>query len=152
MLYGMQGDVPEESYAIPFGEASIVREGKDVTIVSFGRMVHSSSEAAAALAKAGIQCEVIDLRTTSPLDEDSVLESVGKTGRVVVVDESNPRCSIATDISSLIAQKAFGDLKAPIEMVTAPHTPVPFADSLEDLYIPSPAKIQTAVQSVFNYR
>jgi pyruvate dehydrogenase E1 component beta subunit len=134
MLYGIQGD------------------GKDVTIVTFGRMVHLSNQAATELAKAGIQCEVIDLRTTSPLDEDTVLESVGKTGRVVVVDESNPRCSIAADISSLIAQKAFSDLRAPIEMVTAPHTPVPFADSLEDLYIPSPAKIQAAVQSVANYR
>jgi len=144
--------VPEESYAIPFGEASVVRDGKDVTIVTFGRMVHLSIEAAAELAKAGIQCEVIDLRTTSPLDEDTVLESVGKTGRVVVVDESNPRCSIATDISSLIAQKAFGDLRAPIEMVTAPHTPVPFADSLEDLYIPSPAKIRAAVRRVVDYR
>jgi pyruvate dehydrogenase E1 component beta subunit len=152
MLYGLQGDVPAESYAIPFGEASVVRDGKDVTIVTFGRMVHLSTEAAAELAKAGIQCEIIDLRTTSPLDVDTVLESVGKTGRVVVVDESNPRCSIAADISSLIAQKAFGDLKAPIEMVTAPHTPVPFADSLEDLYIPSPAKIQAAVQRVVNYR
>jgi len=152
MLYGMQGDVPEESYAIPFGEANVVRDGKDVTIVTFGRMVHLCGEAAAELAKAGIQCEVIDLRTTSPLDEDTVLESVGKTGRVVVVDESNPRCSIAADISSLVAQKAFGDLKAPIEMVTAPHTPVPFADSLEDLYIPSPAKIQAAVQRIASYR
>jgi acetoin:2,6-dichlorophenolindophenol oxidoreductase subunit beta len=152
MLYGLQGDVPEESYAIPFGEANVVRDGKDVTIVTFGRMVHLSTEAAAELAKAGIQCEVIDLRTTSPLDEDTVLESVGKTGRVVVVDESNPRCSIATDISSLIAQKAFGNLRAPIEMVTAPHTPVPFADSLEDLYIPSPAKIQAAVRRVVDYR
>ncbi len=152
MLYGLQGDVPEESYAIPFGEANVVRDGKDVTIVTFGRMVHLSNEAAATLANAGIQCEVIDLRTTSPLDVDTVLESVGKTGRVVVVDESNPRCSIATDISALIAQKAFGDLKAPIEMVTAPHTPVPFADSLEDLYIPSPAKIRAAVQHVVDYR
>ena len=152
MLYGLLGDVPEESYAIPFGEANVVRDGKDVTIVTFGRMVHLSHEAAVTLAKAGIQCEVIDLRTTSPLDEDTVLESVGKTGRVVVVDESNPRCSIATDISSLIAQKAFGHLKAPIEMVTAPHTPVPFADSLEDLYIPSPAKIQAAVRRVVDYR
>ena len=152
MLYGLQGDVPEESYAIPFGEANVVRDGKDITIVTFGRMVHLSTEAATELAKAGIQCEVIDLRTTSPLDEDTVLESVGKTGRVVVVDESNPRCSIATDISSLIAQKAFSDLRAPIEMVTAPHTPVPFADSLEDLYIPSPAKIQAAVRRVVDYR
>jgi pyruvate/2-oxoglutarate/acetoin dehydrogenase E1 component len=152
MLYGLQGDVPEESYAIPFGEANVVRDGKDVTIVTFSRMVHLANEAATELAKAGIQCEVIDLRTTSPLDEDTVLESVGKTGRVVVVDESNPRCSIASDISSLIAQKAFGDLRAPIEMVTAPHTPVPFADALEDLYIPSPAKIRAAVQRVVDYR
>ena len=152
MLYGLQGDVPEESYTIPFGEASVVRDGKDVTLVTFSRMVHLCGEAAAELAKAGIQCEIIDLRTTSPLDVDTVLESVGKTGRVVVVDESNPRCSIATDISALIAQKAFGDLKAPIEMVTAPHTPVPFADALEDLYIPSPAKIRAAVQSVVDYR
>ncbi|HXX82864.1 MAG TPA: alpha-ketoacid dehydrogenase subunit beta [Casimicrobiaceae bacterium] len=151
LLYGLKGDVPEESYAIPFGEANVVREGKDVTIVTFGRMVHLSNEATAELAKAGIQCEVIDLRTTSPLDEDTVLESVAKTGRVVVVDESNPRCSIASDISSLIAMKAFGDLKAPIEMVTAPHTPVPFADSLEDLYIPGPAKIRGAVERVARY-
>ena len=152
MLYGLQGDVPEESYAIPFGEADVVREGKDVTLVTFSRMVHLCGEAAAELAKGGIQCEIVDLRTTSPLDVDTVLESVGKTGRVVVVDESNPRCSIATDISALIAQKAFGDLKAPIEMVTAPHTPVPFADALEDLYIPSPAKIQAAVRTVVDYR
>jgi pyruvate dehydrogenase E1 component beta subunit len=151
MLYGMTGDVPEESYAVPFGEANVVRDGKDATIVTFGRMVHLSNEAAAELAKQGIQCEVIDLRTTSPLDEDTVLESLGRTGRVVVVDESNPRCSIASDISSLIAMKAFGDLKAPVEMVTAPHTPVPFADSLEDLYIPSPASIQAAVRRVVEY-
>jgi pyruvate dehydrogenase E1 component beta subunit len=151
MLYGIKGDVPEESYAIPFGEANVVREGKDATIVAFGRMVHLSSEAAAELAKAGIQSEIIDLRTTSPLDEDTVLESVAKTGRVVVVDESNPRCSIASDVSSLIAMKAFGDLKAPVEMVTAPHTPVPFADSLEDLYIPGPAKIRAAVERVVGY-
>jgi pyruvate dehydrogenase E1 component beta subunit len=151
MLYGVTGDVPEESYAIPFGEANVVRDGKDATIVTFGRMVHLANEAAGELAKKGVQCEVIDLRTTSPLDEDTVLESVGKTGRVVVVDESNPRCSIASDISSLIAMKAFGDLKAPVQMVTAPHTPVPFADSLEDLYIPSAASIQTAVRRVVEY-
>jgi pyruvate/2-oxoglutarate/acetoin dehydrogenase E1 component len=151
MLYGLQGDVPEELYAIPFGEADVVRDGKDVTIVTFGRMVHISGEAAAELAKAGIQCEVIDLRTTSPLDEDTVLESVGKTGRLVVVDESNPRCSIACDVSSFVGQKAFGELKAPIEMVTAPHTPVPFSDALEDLYIPSAAKIAAAVRRVVEY-
>ncbi len=148
MLYGLEGDVPEESYAIPFGEANVVREGADVTIVTYGRMVHVASEAAAALAKRSVDCEIIDLRTTSPLDEDTLIESVEKTGRLVVVDESNPRCSIATDISAFIAQRAFEALKAPIQMVTAPHTPVPFASALEDLYIPSAAKIESAVSRV----
>ncbi|MGD0474696.1 MAG: alpha-ketoacid dehydrogenase subunit beta [Candidatus Velthaea sp.] len=148
MLYGLEGDVPEESYTIPFGEANIVREGDDVTIVTYGRMVHVACEAAKELAQQGIQCDVVDLRTTSPLDEETILESVTRTGRVVVVDEDNPRCSVATDISAFIAQHAFGSLKAHIEMVTAPHTPVPFADVLEDLYIPSPAKVAAAVMRV----
>jgi pyruvate/2-oxoglutarate/acetoin dehydrogenase E1 component len=148
LLYGMEGDVPEESYTIPFGEANIVREGDDVTIITYGRMVHFAGDAAKELAKNGIQCEIIDLRTTSPLDEDTILESVERTGRVVVVDEATPRCSIASDISAFIAQRAFRSLKAQIEMVTAPHTPVPFSDVLEDLYIPSAAKISAAVMRV----
>ncbi len=151
VLYTLEGEVPEESYTIPFGEANIVREGSDVTIVALGRMVHQAVAAAQNLAKEGISCEVIDPRTTSPLDEDTILESVENTGRVVVVDEANPRCSMATDIAALIAQKAFGDLEAPVEMVTAPHTPVPFAPNLEDLYIPTPAKIEAAVRSTKEY-
>src|SRR4051795_854628 len=121
LLYGLEGDVPEESYIVPFGEASVVREGDDVTIVALARMVHFAQQAADALQKKGIHCEVIDPRTTSPLDEDTILESVEKTGRLVVVDESNPRCSMASDIAGLVAQKAFRALKAPIEQVTAPH-------------------------------
>ena len=148
LLYSMQGDVPEELYTIAFGEANFLREGKDVTLVSYGRTVNTAMDAARSLAGRGIDCEVIDLRTTSPLDEDSILESVEKTGRLVVIDEANPRCSMATDISALVAQKAFGALKAPIEMVTAPHTPVPFSDALEDLYIPDAAKIEAAVRKV----
>ena len=147
-LYDMAGEVPEESYTVPFGEANVAREGSDVTIVTLGRMVHTSLEAAEQLAGSGVSVEVIDLRTTSPLDEDTVLESVESTGRLVVVDEANPRCSIATDISALVAQKAFGALKGPIEQVTAPHTPVPFTDSLEDLYIPDAQKIVNAVKTV----
>jgi pyruvate dehydrogenase E1 component beta subunit len=108
-------------------------------------------DAARSLAGRGIDCEVIDLRTTSPLDEDSILESVEKTGRLVVIDEANPRCSMATDISALVAQKAFASLKAPIEMVTAPHTPVPFSDALEDLYIPDAAKIENAVLKLIEW-
>ena len=148
LLYSREGDVPEESYAIPFGEANVVREGDDVTIVTYGRMVHYATEAAEKLAKDGIEVEVIDLRTTSPLDEETILESAERTGRVVVVDEANPRCSIATDISALIAQRAFHSLKAPIEMVTAPHTPTPFAGVLEDMYIPSAKQIADAVLKV----
>ncbi|KVN31614.1 pyruvate dehydrogenase [Burkholderia stagnalis] len=145
LLYTREGDVPEESYAIPFGEASIVREGDDATIVTYGRMVHVATDAAAKLAKDGIHVDVIDLRTTSPLDEEAILESAARTGRVVVVDEANPRCSIATDIAALVAQRAFRSLKAPIERVTAPHTPAPFAGVLEDLYIPSADAIAQAV-------
>ncbi|ROM72983.1 alpha-ketoacid dehydrogenase subunit beta [Pseudomonas brassicacearum] len=151
LLYSMQGEVPEELYTIPFGEANFLRDGKDVTLVSYGRMVNTAMDAARSLAGRGIDCEVIDLRTTSPMDEDSILESVEKTGRLVVIDEANPRCSMATDISALVAQKAFGALKAPIEMVTAPHTPVPFSDALEDLYIPDAAKIEKAVLNVIEW-
>jgi pyruvate dehydrogenase E1 component beta subunit len=147
-LYDLAGPVPEEGYALPFGEANVVREGGDVTIVTLGRMVHTSLEAAEQLAGAGVQCEVIDLRTTSPLDEDTVLESVEGTGRLVVVDEAHPRCSMATDISALVARKAFGALRAPIEMVTAPHTPVPFSNTLEDLYVPDAQRIANAVKAV----
>lgn len=150
LLYGMQGEVPEEVYTVPFGEANYLRDGSDVTLVTYGRMVHVAMEAANNLARQGIDCEVLDLRTTSPLDEDSILESVEKTGRLVVIDEANPRCSMATDISALVAQKAFGALKGPIEMVTAPHTPVPFSDALEDLYIPDAAKIEAAVRTVID--
>jgi len=145
-LYDLAGPVPEESYALPFGEANVVREGGDVTIVALGRMVHTSLEAAEQLAAAGVECEVVDLRTTSPLDEDTVLESVENTGRLVVVDEASPRCNIATDISAQVAQQAFGALKAAIEMVAPPHTPVPFSPTLEDLYIPSAAQIADAAR------
>ncbi|WP_407278749.1 alpha-ketoacid dehydrogenase subunit beta [Aromatoleum evansii] len=152
VLYTMEGEVPEESYTVPFGEANVAREGDDVTIVAFGRMVNQALTAAAALQNQGIHCEVIDPRTTSPLDEDTILESVEKTGRLVIVDESTPRCSMASDIAGIVAQKAFGALKAPIEQVTAPHVPVPFSDALEDLYVPSPARIEAAVTRVKEYR
>ncbi|HRH72210.1 alpha-ketoacid dehydrogenase subunit beta [Zoogloea sp.] len=151
-LYTMEGEVPEESYTVPFGEAAVVREGHDVTIVAIGRMVQKAQEAAADLQKAGIHCEIIDPRTTSPLDTDTILESVEKTGRLVVVDESHPRCSMASDIAGLVAENAFGSLKAPIRQVTGYHAPVPFSDALEELYIPSAAKIIAAAKSVKEYK
>jgi pyruvate dehydrogenase E1 component beta subunit len=151
MLYDVVGEVPEESYAIPFGEANVVREGGDVTIVAFGRMVNTALEAAGELASSGTEAEVIDPRTTSPLDTDTILESVENTGRLVVVDEANPRCSLASDVAALVAQEAFGALRAPIVQVTGPHTPVPFADSLEDLFIPDAARVVGAVKTVVDY-
>ena len=150
-LYAMEGEVPEESYTIPFGEANIVREGKDVTIVALARMVSFAQKAAEALAKDGISCEIIDPRTTSPFDEDTILESVENTGRLVIVDESSPRCGMAADISAMVAQKGFEFLEAPIQMVTPPHTPVPFSPVLEDLYIPGPGKIEAAVRKCMEY-
>jgi pyruvate/2-oxoglutarate/acetoin dehydrogenase E1 component len=151
-LYQVEGDVPEEAYTIPFGEAEIVRDGEDITIVALAEMVQESLKAAEKVGKDGIECEIIDLLTTSPLDEDTILESVENTGRVVVVDEANPRCSMATDISALIVEKAFASLKAPIKMVTAPHTPVPFNQTLEDLYKPDAGNIAAAVREVAEYQ
>lgn len=148
-LYGFEGEVPEKSYTVPFGEANVTREGKDVTLVAYGLMAHRALEAAGLLAKDGVEAEVIDLRTLSPLDMDTVLESVEKTGRLVCVDEANPRCNIATDIAAQVAMRAFGALKAQIEMVCPPHVPVPFSPSLEDLYIPSGAKIAEAARRTF---
>jgi acetoin:2,6-dichlorophenolindophenol oxidoreductase subunit beta len=145
-LYGHESDVPQESYTIPFGEANVVREGKHVTIVTYGMMVHRALDAAALLAKDKVECEVIDLRTLSPIDWDTVLESVENTGRLVCVDEAHPRCSIASDVSAKVSQEAFKALKAGIQMVTAPHTPVPFSPALEDLYLPSAEKIASAAR------
>ncbi|QPC41962.1 alpha-ketoacid dehydrogenase subunit beta [Kaustia mangrovi] len=148
VMYDDEEDVPDESYTIPFGEANLTREGDDVTVVAFGRMVGLANAAADALEKDGISCTVVDPRTTSPLDTDTILECVEETGRLVIVDEASPRCNMATDISALVAQEAFGALKAPVRMVSPPHTPVPFAPELEDAYIPSQAKIETAIRGV----
>jgi pyruvate/2-oxoglutarate/acetoin dehydrogenase E1 component len=146
VLYTAEGDVPEEPYAIPFGEANFVREGDDVTVVAIGRMVSMAEQAASELAGEGIECEIIDPRTTSPLDEESIYESVENTGRLVVVDEAYPRCSMASDIAALVAQNRFDALKGPVKMVTAPHTPPPFAAVLETAYVPSADRVAAAVR------
>ncbi len=145
-LYALEGEVPESPYAIPFGEANVVREGQHCTIVTYGLMVHRSIDAAALLAKERIEAEIIDLRSLSPLDIDTVLESVTRTGRLVCVDEASPRCNIATDIAAQVAMHAFSALKSQIEIVSPPHVPVPFSPALEDLYIPSAAQIALAVR------
>ena len=148
VLYDTEGEVPEDNYTIPLGVADIKREGKDVTIVTLGRMVHISLEAAEKLAADGIDVEVVDLRSISPMDGDAILTSVRKTHGLVVVDEDNPRCSLATDVVALVADQAFDYLDAPCKMITAPHTPVPFSPTLEDVYIPSVDTIVSTVKSL----
>ncbi|MCB2009272.1 MAG: alpha-ketoacid dehydrogenase subunit beta [Geminicoccaceae bacterium] len=145
-MYDDEGEVPDEAYTIPFGEANVTREGDDVTIVAFGRMVNFANEAADNLEKAGISCTVVDPRTTSPLDRDTILETTEETGRLVVVDEAHPRCNMASDIVGLVSQEMFGALKAAPQMVTAPHCPVPFSPALEDIYVPGVARIEAAVR------
>ena len=125
-LYGTRGPVPVVSDPVPLGRADVKRVGDDVTIVAVAKMVGESLAAAEDLASDGVSAEVVDLRTLSPLDVDTILGSVSKTGRLVIVDEDNPRCSIASDVAALAAQHAFKRLKAPVAMVTSPHTPVPF--------------------------
>lgn len=146
-LYPRKGEVPEGLYTVPFGEANLLREGEHATVVAVGRMVVFAEKAIDQLAKQGITCDLIDPRTTSPLDSETIVESVENTGRLIVVDESPPRCSVAADIVALVTQEAFRSLKAAPRMVTAPHAPVPFAPALERAYVPGPQKIEAAIRA-----
>ena len=150
-LYPRKCDVPDGDYLVPFGEAALVREGEHATVVALARMVNFAEKALDALEADGITADLIDPRTTSPLDLDTILESLEATGRLVIVDESNPRCSVASDIAGLVASEGFDLLKAPVQLVTAPHTPVPFARELERAYVPSPDDIAAAIRKVVAY-
>jgi len=137
-LYMMAHDVPESAVRVPLGVARVCCPGEDVTIVGVQKMVHTALEASKQLAREGISVEVIDPRTYSPLDAETILESVSRTHHLVIVDESYPHCSLATDISALVADRGFRYLRGPIRIVSAPHTPVPFSPVLEDAYVPQP--------------
>src|SRR5438093_1176835 len=150
LLYDTKGPVPEGEYIVPLGQADVKLAGRDVTIVAISRMVHVALQAADELARDGISAEVIDLRSLAPLDEATVLESLRGTGRLVVVDEDNPRCSVAGDIATLAATQALEYLNAPVKLVTAPHTPVPFSPALEDVYVPTPARVAAAVRETMS--
>ena len=143
-LYMQKAEVPEDSYVIPIGKGDIKRNGTDITIVGVQKMVMTALDAARQLAELGIEAEVIDPRTYSPLDINLICESVAKTGHLLVVDESYPRCSIATDIAGQVADFAFSDLKGPIKSLTGLHMPIPFSPPMEDHFIPS-------VQNVITY-
>ncbi|MGG4380504.1 alpha-ketoacid dehydrogenase subunit beta [Priestia megaterium] len=147
-LYNMKGEVPEGYYTIPLGKADVKREGTDLTIVAIGKQVNTALTAADQLSHKGIDVEVVDPRSLSPFDEETILSSVEKTNRLIVIDEANPRCSIATDIAALVADKGFDMLDAPIKRITAPHTPVPFSPPLEDIYLPTPQKVIEVVSEL----
>jgi len=144
----LRGEVPEGDYTVPIGQAKVVRAGGDVTLVAFGATVAVALAAAEQLAKQGTEAEVLDLRSLQPLDEAAILGSLEKTGRLVVVDESTPRCGIASDVAALCVDRGFDFLRAPVKRVTAPHTPVPFAAILEDAFRPSAEKVIAAVREM----
>lgn len=136
MIYLIKGEVPEEEYTIPFGEADIKREGKDLTIVAYSNMLFKALEAAGELEKDGIDCEVIDPRTLVPLDLDTITGSVKKTGRLLLVTEACERGSVASDISAKVTDKAFDWLDAPVKIVAGLNTPIPYNSTLEQASVP----------------
>lgn len=150
-LYVEKGDVPEESYTIPFGHAEIKREGHDVTIVATHALVLRSLNAAEEAAKEKIEVEIVDPRTLVPLDRGTILESVRKTGRLLVADEGHKTCGVAAEISAMVAEEAIYYLKAPVARVCSPDTPVPFSPPLEQAYIPDVKDLMPAIKRLMQY-
>ena len=148
MMYGHQGEVPEGEYLIPIGKAAVKREGTDVTLVSFNKMMLPTLEAAEELAKEGISAEVIDLRTIRPLDYQTIIESVKKTNRLVVIDESWPFAGVSAEVAYGVQKHAFDYLDAPVTRVNAADTSLPYAPTLVAEYLPNAAKIIRAVKEV----
>ncbi|MFZ5633329.1 MAG: alpha-ketoacid dehydrogenase subunit beta [Bacillota bacterium] len=148
MLYGVSGPVPEGEYAIPLGRAEIKREGRHVTVVATSMMVHKALAAAETLAGEGIEVEVVDPRTLAPLDKETLLKSVEKTGRLVIVHEAVKTGGFGGEIAAVVAEEGFDLLDAPIKRVTAPFAPVPFSPPLEAAYIPGEGKIIEAIKEI----
>ncbi len=146
MMYQLKGPVPEEEYTIPLGEADVKREGTDITIVATSSMVHVALAAAAALEEAGISVEVIDPRTTYPLDKETLVASVTKTGRAIVVDEGYERYGVTAEIAATIADGAFYHLDAPVKRIGAMDVPIPFSPVLEDLTVPGAEAVAAAAK------
>lgn len=147
-MYGDKGEVPEEEYIIPIGLADIKKPGSDVTIVSFGKIMKVALAAATELEKEGINAEVIDLRTVRPIDYDTVIESVKKTNRLVIVEEAWPLASISSEITFRVQKDAFDYLDAPIRRITTADTPLPYAPTLIEASLPNVAKVMQAVKDV----
>lgn len=148
LMYGDKGEVPEEEYLIPIGKANVVREGSDVTIVSFGKMMKVALEAADQLAQDGVKAEVIDLRSVRPIDYDTLVESVKKTNRMVVVEEAWPLASISSELAYMVQNRAFDYLDAPIRRITCMDVPLPYAPTLIEASLPNVERTVKAVKDV----
>ena len=147
-MYGDKGEIPEGEYVLPIGVADIKREGSDVTIVSFGKIIKEAYAAADELAKDGISCEIIDLRTVRPLDYDAIFKSVKKTNRLVVLEEAWPFASVASEIAYKVQSEAFDHLDAPVQRITTKDTPAPYSRKLFDLWLPNRKDVIEAVNKV----
>jgi pyruvate dehydrogenase E1 component beta subunit len=147
-MYGFKGEVPEGEYTIPIGVADVVKQGEDVTIVSFGKMMLRCHDALKALESEGINAELIDLRTVRPIDYDTVIESVKKTNRLVVVEEAWPLASISSELSHIVQKRAFDYLDAPVHRVTSMDTTLPYASTFVETYLPSVERIVKACKEV----
>jgi pyruvate dehydrogenase E1 component beta subunit len=147
-MYGLKGEVPEEEYTLEIGKAHVAKQGTDVTIVSFGKMMLRVNEAVTELEKLGINAEVIDLRTVRPLDHHTIIESIKKTNRLVIVEEAWPLASISSEITYQVQRHAFDYLDAPIRRITTQDTPLPYASTLVEAFLPSVGKIVEACKAV----
>ncbi|MFT8668796.1 MAG: alpha-ketoacid dehydrogenase subunit beta [Liquorilactobacillus hordei] len=146
----IKAEVPDEEYTIPLDEANIVKEGTDLTIIAYGAMVQEAIKASDELAKQNISAEVVDLRTVSPIDEETILESVKKTGRAVIVQEAQKQAGVGSQVAALIAEKGILYLKAPIGRVAAPNTPYPFSEAESD-WLPNKQDVVEKAQEVLEY-
>lgn len=151
-LLHQSGEVPVEEAVVPLGKAVVAREGRDVTLVSYGKTVHHCLQAAEALAATGVAAEVIDLRSLKPLDTETVLASVKKTGRLIVVHEANRLCGIGAEIAAVVAEEAFATLKAPIVRLGGPDAPVAASYPLEQAFVPQPEAIAAAAERLCRHQ
>ena len=151
-MYGDKGEVPEDEYILPIGVAEIKRKGTDVTIVSFGKIIKEAYTAAEELAKEGIECEIIDLRTVRPMDHDAIFESVKKTNRLVILEEAWPFGNVATEITYQVQNQVFDYLDAPIEKINTADTPAPFSPVLLEEWLPNSKDVIKAVKKVMYHK
>jgi pyruvate dehydrogenase E1 component beta subunit len=151
LVLGQRGEVPEELYSVPLGIGAVKREGTDVTVIAAGNLVPDALAVAETLAAEDISVQVWDPRTLLPLDRDGMCRAVASTGRVVVYDDANRTCGFAAEVSAILAERSFGDLRAPIKRVTRADVPMPFSTALEQMVLPTRDRLATAIRNVCFY-